>query len=115
MIPKVEVRGNRLAFFCPGCEKEHEIFVAPGRWAWNGNLERPTFSPSVLCISGHYVDARPSAKCWCTYAQEHPDEVVYFRCGRCHSFVTDGRIQFLRDCSHALAGQTVDLPEWKAA
>jgi hypothetical protein len=30
----------------------------------------------------------------------------------CHSFVTDGRIQFLEDCTHELAGQTVDLPEW---
>ena len=29
----------------------------------------------------------------------------------CHSFVTDGRIQFLADCTHPLAGQTVDLPE----
>lgn len=30
----------------------------------------------------------------------------------CHSFVTDGRIQFLGDCTHSLAGQTVDLPDW---
>jgi len=30
----------------------------------------------------------------------------------CHSFVTDGRIQFLGDCTHTLAGQTVDLPDW---
>jgi hypothetical protein len=29
----------------------------------------------------------------------------------CHSFVTDGRIQFLSDCTHELAGQTVDLPD----
>jgi hypothetical protein len=29
----------------------------------------------------------------------------------CHSFVTDGRIQFLTDSNHALAGQTVDLPD----
>jgi len=29
----------------------------------------------------------------------------------CHSYVTDGRIQFLADCTHALAGLTVDLPE----
>jgi hypothetical protein len=28
-------------------------------------------------------------------------------------FVTDGRIQFLGDCTHALAGQTVDLPDWE--
>ena len=32
----------------------------------------------------------------------------------CHSFVTDGRIQFLADSNHALAGQTVDLPEVEA-
>jgi hypothetical protein len=30
----------------------------------------------------------------------------------CHSFVTDGKIQFLSDCTHALAGQTVALPDW---
>lgn len=28
----------------------------------------------------------------------------------CHSFVTDGRIQFLTDSWHSLKGQTVDLP-----
>jgi len=27
----------------------------------------------------------------------------------CHSFITDGKIQFLSDCTHHLAGQTVDL------
>lgn len=30
---------------------------------------------------------------------------------RCHSFITDGKIQYLSDCFHELAGQTVDLPE----
>ncbi|MHC8396108.1 hypothetical protein ACYZT8_21075 [Pseudomonas sp. LB3P93] len=30
----------------------------------------------------------------------------------CHSFVIDGCIQFLGDCTHELASQTVDLPEW---
>ncbi len=30
----------------------------------------------------------------------------------CHSFLTDGRIQFLDDCTHAMAGQTVDLPSF---
>jgi hypothetical protein len=29
----------------------------------------------------------------------------------CHSFVRDGRIEFLSDCTHSLAGQTVELPE----
>ncbi len=30
----------------------------------------------------------------------------------CHSFVTDGQIQFLGDCTHKLAGQTVPLSAW---
>ena len=32
----------------------------------------------------------------------------------CHSFVTDGRIQFLGDCTHDLAGHTVELPDLAA-
>jgi hypothetical protein len=28
---------------------------------------------------------------------------------RCHSFITDGKIEFLSDCTHSLAGQTVEL------
>ncbi|MGT2509205.1 hypothetical protein [Cupriavidus basilensis] len=35
-----------------------------------------------------------------------------FECGVCQSFVTDGRIQFLGDCAHALVGQTVPLAEF---
>jgi hypothetical protein len=31
----------------------------------------------------------------------------------CHSFVTDGRIQLLGDCTHSMASQTVDLPPWE--
>ena len=31
---------------------------------------------------------------------------------RCHSFVREGRIEFLSDCTHALAGQTVELPDF---
>ncbi|MNR55162.1 hypothetical protein D3C85_1754830 [compost metagenome] len=29
----------------------------------------------------------------------------------CHSWVTDGKIQFLHDCTHALAGQTIALED----
>jgi hypothetical protein len=27
----------------------------------------------------------------------------------CHSFVVDGRIEYLSDCTHEMAGMTVDL------
>lgn len=80
-------------------------------------MNKPTFSPSVLVRNGHYLPGRISAdgSCWCTYNAEKEakgEKPAPFKCGVCHSFVTDGRIQFLGDCTHALAGQTVDLPTW---
>lgn len=31
---------------------------------------------------------------------------------QCHSYITDGKIKFLADCHHSLAGQTVEIPDW---
>ena len=84
-------RGGVLyVFHCPGCGCSHpfEVNAPDGRgWTWNGSLEKPTFRPSLLCNQG----------------TAHV----------CHSFVTDGQIQFLSDCHHALAGQTVEIPDWE--
>lgn len=106
--------GGRLLFRCPGCNELHQVSVGDGdgpRWGYNGNPEAPTFTPSILVRSGHYVPGHENGPCWCTYAKEHPEEDDGFKCSVCHSFVTDGRIQFLGDCTHALAGQTVELPD----
>jgi hypothetical protein len=68
----------------------------------------------VLVNTGHYASAhKPGDYCWCTYNTEHPDDADV-HCQRCHTFITDGTVQFLSDCSHALAGQTLDLPELPA-
>lgn len=83
---------------------------AKAQWHFNGDLDRPTFSPSIAVRSGHYA-GQDKASCWCTYNAANPTEAPVFACMVCHSFVQDGRIQFLGDCTHALAGQTVDLPE----
>lgn len=84
------------AFWCPGCKDTHAIPTVPHPkgWTFNGNEERPTFGPSILV---HEV--------------KRQDGTVFSP--RCHSFVEDGRIRYLGDCGHALAGQTVDLPAWK--
>jgi hypothetical protein len=101
------IEGGDLGFWCPGCEEMH--VVSPG-WTFNGNYDAPTFSPSVLVTSGHYCSRfKPGDSCWCTFNAEHPDDPSSFRCSRCHSFVRDGRIEFLGDSTHALAGQTVPL------
>lgn len=86
-----DAEGNRLVFHCPGCDSKHVIDVSPGRWTWDENAERPTFSPSILCTR--------------EYGPECTKQV-------CHSFVTDGQIRFLDDCTHSLAGQTVPLPDF---
>lgn len=88
-----QANGDEMVHFrCPGCDAVHQIRV--GTWTFNGDLERPTFTPSVLV---RYEVSPPN---------QHLSTV-------CHSFVRDGRIEFLGDCTHALAGQTVDLPPWR--
>jgi len=88
-------------FRCPACNTSHAVSTAPGGWGFNGDGNRPTFTPSVLVTHEAKPGAGPGFEEWRTARA-------------CHSFVTDGRIQFLADCTHALAGQTVDLPDWPA-
>lgn len=109
------IEGGQLGFWCSGCECMHVVSVLPGGWGFNGNYDKPTFMPSVLVTNGHYVKdwaerkkKNPTLDCWCTFNQKHPG-ITSFECIRCHSFVTDGRIQFLADSTHRLAGQTVAL------
>jgi hypothetical protein len=86
------------------------MHVVNSGWKFDGNYEKPTFSPSVLMTSGHYVSAhKPGDACWCTYNRDHPERPASFECARCHSFVKAGQIQFLNDSTHALAGKTIPL------
>ncbi len=87
-------------FRCPGCKRNHGVTTG---WTFNGDVERPTFSPSVL-VQG--VDDITDDE----HARIMAGENVAARPYVCHSFVTDGRIQYLGDCTHAMAGTTQDLP-----
>ena len=115
---KLDVGDNgRAGFWCPGCKDPHYIAVAPARvqgaaWGSNGDYNFPTFTPSVLYKSGHYVGDGKPGDCWCSWPDEEKAEWGGLGCVICHSFVTNGQIQFLSDCTHELAGQTVPLPEW---
>jgi hypothetical protein len=87
----------------------HQVTVDGSRgWRWNGCGDRPTITPSVL-VRGSQIELDADDRWtgeWVRDLNGQPLSSV------CHSFVTDGRIQFLGDCTHALAGQTVDLPDW---
>ena len=90
VTPKADDSGAIVGyvFHCPGCEHGH-IFYTP-RWAFNGALDRPTFTPSLL-----------------NTCDLHPDP----KQRRCHLFLTNGVLHFCNDCSHDFAGKTFELPE----
>lgn len=79
--------------FCPGCKNLHSIIVELNAdkqkplWSWDGDLECPTFEPSIKST-------------WNT-----PEPQV------CHSFLRDGIWDFLSDSTHELAGQKVPMVE----
>jgi Family of unknown function (DUF6527) len=107
------LEGGMIMFRCPACRTGHQVGVeAPATviWGFNGNGDRPTFTPSVL-VRGTQIEVDAQGKWtgnWIKDADGNPKPSI------CHSFVTDGRIQFLGDCTHAMAGQTVDLPDCSA-
>lgn len=74
---------------------------------FNGDYNRPTSTPSILV---RYDQRVPPATTPELARKILDGEIVQSkREFVCHSFVTDGRIQFLGDCTHELAGQTVGL------
>ncbi len=79
--------GGGWRFYCPACSRAH---VLDARWAFNGDRERPTFTPSV--------------NVWHDGDENIPPY-------RCHSYVTLGAITYLSDCTHALKNQTLKLPD----
>lgn len=110
------VEGNGLMFWCPGCDGAHMVRTGDGpgpRWGWNGNVDKPTFKPSILVRSTELTaNGRADLDAWRAAGCQRPAPELESIPTVCHSFVTDGRIQFLSDCTHHLAGQTVDLPDW---
>jgi hypothetical protein len=96
-------------FFCPGCQSCHSFIVHPWRrqkfnsltrkyddvgagfvWAFNGNMENPTFTPSLRYPIDHNNFNGPN---------------------RCHLILTDGWINYCHDCIHNMGGLKVRLPD----
>lgn len=115
--PYVDSQGTHLGwlFYCPGCKETH---APSNRWQFNGNLEKPTFAPSILVTGVNFPPNDPATG---DFARGSDGEYLMDADGKlagctpmvCHSFVRDGQIQFLTDCTHSLAGQTVPLPDYK--
>lgn len=76
-------------FECPGCRGYH---VVDDRWLFNGDVNAPTFHPSI----NNRID----------YAEPTRSPMI------CHLWVTNGKLQFINDCTHELAGQTIPMPDY---
>ena len=99
------VQYTSLMFVCPGCKEvgrkgNEGLHMLPVNsphidkpsWEWDGNLEFPTLSPSILTRGG-----------------------ALGKDGVCHSFLKAGIFEFLTDSTHSFSGQKVplpDLPTW---
>lgn len=87
-MPRAEkIVDDHYAITCLACGCGHGL----KGWTFNGDLEKPTFSPSLL-VTG-FLNT------------QHPD-------GICHSYITDGKIMYLNDSTHECAGKTIELPEY---
>lgn len=106
-------------YWCQGCGGPHSIRTeGPGSWGFNGDVERPVFTPSVLLTSTRFTakgqedfDAWHEAGMPARNGLKFDSEPYV-----CHSFVgcngaQPGEVIFLGDCTHALAGTVQPLPD----
>lgn len=107
-IGKTEGRNNPdFIFFCPACQSGHGIWttsrneITQAIWTFDGNMERPTISPSVLLRFTEYDTDENKMP-----IKESVKDIV------CHSVITNGMIAFQGDCTHELKNQTIELPEF---
>lgn len=81
-----------IAWYCLGCRHLHPVQInrpandpTAHSWAWNGDVIKPSFSPSIV--------TRMAAN------------------QLCHCFVVGGTVKYLKDCTHHYADQTIELPD----
>lgn len=99
-----------LMFYCPGCRFHHGVWVkgiytgmpVGAYWEFNGNYDAPTFSPSLLVRSVKPLSDEQRERLFRGETITRTELV-------CHTFIRDGKIQYLNDCTHELAGQTIDM------
>lgn len=87
----IDTNRTQYLFWCLGCKTVHPYTTNNSNgpsWTFNGDMEKPTFMPSLKVLDGHGGS-------------------------KCHLFVVEGKINYCSDCQHNMAGQQ-DIPmiEW---
>lgn len=93
---EVENEPGHWLFYCLGCKTHHSVWTTPNKnkvlWNYNNDVDNPTISPSLRVKH---------------FSNEQQKHIL------CHSFIREGKIEYLNDCTHELAGQIVDIPHWE--
>ena len=71
-----------LFHYCQACDRLH---ILPSSWSFNGDYEKPTFSPSFKHSWGKNFQKI------------------------CHYTITDGNIYYCGDCTHEFVGTTMQM------
>jgi hypothetical protein len=79
-VPTDSMGNIQYQFWCVGCGYEHAFETK--EHAFNGDLNNPIVSPSIL-----------------------------HRSPLCHSMIYNGRIRYFRDCQHDFGGKDLELPD----
>ena len=82
-----------FTWLCPGCGEMHSVPIGGHprtNWKWNGDLEKPTFSPSVRVRWSNDGDHDRLANI-------------------CHFFIRAGVADFCGDCTHEHAGKKLEV------
>lgn len=114
----LRTHGSGLSFWCQACREAHPFTVSTDGvkgWQWNGDTERPVFSPSFL-ITGLQIERDENGRWNGNYVRDANGDPKPLRC---HSFIgcngaQPGQIIYLSDSSHDLAGTVVDLAPFPA-
>ena len=80
---------DSYGIWCPACQQGHSFNTKRGGWTWNDDWFKPTIQGSLGL-------------------RDKDGNKPYV----CHSIITNGKIEFLSDSQHELAGQTVELPDF---
>ena len=87
---KIYSRKDVHLFYCPACKRIHSFNDS---WMYNKNAIKPTVTPSLK------VTGKDENNNWEPFV--------------CHSYISDGNILYLADCTHDYKNRSILLPNFQ--
>lgn len=93
--------------WCPACGEMHVIYTEGNvKWDFNGDVNNPTFSPSVKITGKQKILVNGK---WTGVWKRDKNGNALDGC--CHYFIQNGKIKYCGDCTHEFSGKEIPLPK----